>query len=261
MCTQMRLIWLPVHLRPHTAGSPERLGNDSDSGSQECELCDMQPGSSACMVSVQATTASPGIRGHLALKEGILPHLCSWNNIRSVCWRRTRERQRETRPNRQPCFWLCITHSTHPAFPFMHKSSPAWYSSQRQRPAVEPDGNPFTKMLLKQLEIHDHIICFTELFNCRKASTGAVPMGWQVGTAAVHLDLEEGRARGWTAAGTQQFKERKEQRNSKTGWCRHGQGQVSLGPRGWPRGNSDPLHTPSLGCAGLFGVRLWDSFW
>ena len=115
MCTQMGLIWFPVHRRPHTAGSPERLGNDSDSGSQECELCDVQPGSSACMLSIQATTARLGRRGHLALKEGILPHLCSWNNIRSVCWREreTRGTQREIRPNQQPCFWLSVSRTAH----------------------------------------------------------------------------------------------------------------------------------------------------
>ena len=75
-----------------------------------------------------------------------------------------KERQTETRPNGNLALTPCLTHSTHPAFPLTHPSSPTWSSSQWQRPEVEPEpGNQFTKMLLKQLKIHHHIIHFTEL--------------------------------------------------------------------------------------------------
>ena len=89
-----------------------------------------------------------------------------------------KERQTETRPNGNLALTPCLTHSTHPAFPLTHPSSPTWSSSQWQRPEVEPEpGNQFTKMLLKQLKIHHHIIRFTELWTAEKQARALSPWG------------------------------------------------------------------------------------
>lgn len=162
MCTQMGLIWLPVHRRPHIAGSPERLDDDSDSGSQECELCDMQPGSRPCTVIVQPTTASLEIRGQFAFKKEIFAtHLCLWNNIHLVFLRkrqrdrvkgRERGRGRKRREGREERReggrqrgegrreWLdpnsklasdsVICTPAHTTFPLTHPSLPTWSPSE-----------------------------------------------------------------------------------------------------------------------------------
>ena len=80
----------------------------SDSGSQECELCDTQPGSRPCMVIVQPTTASLEMRGQLALKKIFLQHIC----VREITYilfcpfrqnsqREEGERKRQTEKDKQ----------------------------------------------------------------------------------------------------------------------------------------------------------------
>ncbi|KAF6100002.1 hypothetical protein HJG60_011718 [Phyllostomus discolor] len=178
----------------------------SDSGRQECELCDSQPGSSPCMVIVRPTPASLAMRGQLPLKKIYFCNIfcVRGNNIHSV-WsiqtkqpqreggRKARERdrqtdrqdrQREIRRNQQTCFGLPATHTpAQTTCPLTHRRHLPGLHQNDGRPSAELEQETsFPSCYLQQLEPRYHVMCFIELLNWREVSTGAIPAsgkrGW-----------------------------------------------------------------------------------
>ena len=155
-----------------------------------------------------------------------------------------KERQTETRPtgnlafdplphaHHSPCLPTYPPIFTHLVFITMAKAC----GGTRTRKSIYQDVTKATENPLS------HYTLYWAL-NCRKASTGTVPLGWQVGTAAIRLDLEGRRPGAWTAARTLWFKGKKEQRNSKEGWAWPGQGEALFRPWIDPGQGSLPTST------------------